>query len=142
MITKYFYLFLCALSFAIEYLFGNIALKYIDNTNLIALRYIITGCILFILILIINRKEFIGQINRYSVLYSILIGFFSILSSYFLYILLKDDDYIKVVPTVEPLIVIISFIIGIIYYKNKISLKLIFGIVLSIIGVYLINTSH
>ena len=97
------------MSYAIQYLFGKIALKHIDNVNLIALRYIITGALLFILFMIFNRDNFIGQINKITILYSFLIGLCSVLGAFFIYILLKKDYYVKIIPSIEPLIVIFSF---------------------------------
>jgi uncharacterized membrane protein len=136
---SYLYVFLCGLFFTLYYFFYKIALQYISNINLIALQYFIMSILLFIVFIIFRRKEFVKEVNRTSILYAFLIGIFSILSGMTLYILLKTESYTKIIAIIEPLIVVISFIIGIFYFKHKVSIKSIIGLILSIVGVCLLS---
>jgi len=132
----YLYLILCSLFYTLFYLFYKLASKYISNINLIALQYIIVS-IFFIIYVIIKRKDFIKQVNARTIGYSIAIGISSIMCGVLLYILLKTEPYSKIVPVLEPLIVIMSTVIGVFYFKNRLTMTSVSGIILSIIGIYL-----
>lgn len=138
---NYLFIFLVSLAYSIQFLISKIAVKYVDNINLIVQRYIVGSIILLIFVMIFRREEFIDSINRKSILYSFLIALCSIFGSGILYILLKSDNLSKIIPTIEPFIVILTFLFGIFYFKEHFSVRLLGGIILSIVGVYLINTS-
>ena len=138
---NYLFIFLVSLAYSIQFLISKIAVKYVDNINLIVQRYIVGSIILFIFTMIFRREEFIDSINRKSILYSFLIALCSIFGSGILYILLKSDDLSKIIPTIEPIIVVFTFLFGIFYFKEHFSLRLLGGIILATAGVYLINTS-
>lgn len=132
----YLYLILCSLFYTIFYLFYKMASQYISNINLIVLQYLLISifCIVYV---IIKRKEFIKEVTIKTSLYAFGIGVSSILCGVLLYILLKTEQYSKIVPILEPLIVIMSSMIGVFYFKNILTMTSISGIVLSIIGIYL-----
>ena len=132
----YLYLILCSLFYTLFYFFYKLASKYISNINLIALQYIIVS-IFFIIYVIIKRKDFIKQVNARTIGYSVAIGISSIMCGVLLYILLKTEPYAKIVPVLEPLIVIMSTVIGVFYFKNRLTMTSVSGIILSIIGIYL-----
>ena len=132
----YLYLILCSLFYTLFYFFYKLASKYISNINLIALQYIIVS-IFFIIYVIIKRKDFIKQVNARTIGYSVAIGISSIMSGVLLYILLKTEPYAKIVTVLEPLIVIMSTVIGVFYFKNRLTMTSVSGIILSIIGIYL-----
>jgi len=134
---NYLYIILCGLAFTIYYLFYKVATKHIGNLNLIALQYFILSILLFIVFIIFRRKEFIEEVNLKTIAYAFAIGVSSIISAILLYILLKTEPYSKVVPVLEPLIVVMSTIIGVFYFKNRLTMTSASGIVLSIIGIYL-----
>ena len=134
---NYLYIILCGLAFTIYYLFYKVATKHIGNLNLIALQYFILSILLFIVFIIFRRKEFIEEVNLKTIGYAFAIGVSSIISAILLYILLKTEPYSKVVPVLEPLIVVMSTIIGVFYFKNRLTMTSASGIVLSIIGIYL-----
>jgi uncharacterized membrane protein len=134
---NYLYIVLCALFFTIYYLFYKVASKHIGNFNLIALQYFIISIILFFIFIIFRRKKFIEEVNLKTIGYAFAIGVSSIASAVLLYILLKTESYSKIVPVLEPLIVVMSSIIGIFYFNNRLTMTSASGIVLSIIGIYL-----
>lgn len=134
---SYLYVVLCGLAFTIYYLFYKLATKHISNMNLIALQYFVISIILFFIFIIFRRKEFIEEINLRTIWYAFAIGISSIASAVLLYILLKSEPYSQVVPVLEPLIVVMSTIIGVFYFKNRLTMTSSSGIVLSIIGIYL-----
>jgi len=135
--TNYLYIVLCALFYTIFYLVYKVASKHIGNFNLIALQYFIISIILFFIFIIFRRKEFIEEVNLKTIGYAFAIGVSSIASAVLLYILLKTESYSKIVPVLEPLIVVMSSIIGIFYFNNRLTMTSASGIVLSIIGIYL-----
>jgi uncharacterized membrane protein len=51
--------------------------------------------------------------------------------------MLKSESFVKIVSVLEPLIVIISVILGTVYLKDRLSITNIFGIILALIGIYL-----
>ena len=134
---NYLYIVLCALFYTIFYLVYKVASKHIGNFNLIALQYFIISIILFFIFIIFRRKEFIEEVNLKTIGYAFAIGVSSIASAVLLYILLKTESYSKIVPVLEPLIVVMSSIIGIFYFNNRLTMTSASGIVLSIIGIYL-----
>jgi len=137
----YLFIFLVSISYAIQFFISKLAVQRVDYINLIIQRYIVGSIILFILTMIFRREEFIDSISKESIMYSFLIALCSIMGSAFLYLLLKSDSLSIVIPTIEPLIVVLTFIFGIVFLKEKFSFRLLGGIVLAIVGVYLINTS-
>lgn len=138
---NYLFIFLVSLAYSIQFLISKIAVKYVDNINLIVQRYIVGSIILLIFVMIFRREEFIDSVNGKSILYSLLIALCSIFGSGILYILLKSDDLSKIIPTIEPIIVVLTFLFGIFYFKEHFSIRLLGGIILATAGVYLINTS-
>lgn len=137
----YLFIFLVSLSYAIQFFISKLAVQRVDYINLIIQRYIVGSIILFILTMIFRREEFIDSISKESIMYSFFIALCSVMGSAFLYLLLKSDSLSVVIPTIEPLIVILTFIFGIVFLKEKFSFRLLGGIVLAMVGVYLINTS-
>ena len=137
----YLFVFLVSISYAIQFFISKLAIKHVDYINLIIQRYIIGGIILFTITMIFRRQKFIDSVSKESIMYSFLIALCSVLGSAFLYLLLKTDSLSIVIPTIEPLIVVITFIFGLVFLKEKFSFRLLGGIVLAIVGVYLINTS-
>ena len=138
---NYLYIFLISAAYALEFFFGKLAVQHVDYINLIIQRYILVGIILFILAMIFKRKDFIESVNKKSIMYSFLIGLSSVIGGAFLYLLFKSESFAKIIPMIEPLIVIISFILGIVFLKEKFTYRLLGGVILVIVGVYLINSS-
>jgi|TARA_B110000858_G_C17666779_1_gene409959 uncharacterized membrane protein len=138
---NYLFIFLVSLAYSIQFLISKIAVKYVDNINLIVQRYIVGSILLLIFVMIFRRESFINSVNSWSILYSFLIALCSIFGSGILYILLKSEALSKIIPTIEPIIVILTFLFGIFYFKEHFSVRLLGGVILSIVGVYLINTS-
>ncbi len=137
----YLYVFLVSACYAIQFFISKLAVEHVDYINLIIQRYIVGSIILFILTMIFRRNEFIESVSKETVMYSFFIALCSVMGSAFLYLLLKSDSLSIVIPTIEPLIVVLTFIFGLVFLKEKFSFRLLGGIVLAIVGVYLINTS-
>ena len=75
--------------------------------------------------------------NLRTIGYASVLGLTSIFSAILLYIMLKSESFVKIVSVLEPLIVIISVILGTVYLKDRLSITNIFGIILALIGIYL-----
>lgn len=132
----YLYLLLCSIAYTLFYFFYKLASKYISNLHLVILHYFIIS-IFFIIYVVIKRKDFIKEITPQTVGYAFGIGISNVLCCVFLYILFKSEPYSKIVPILEPLIVIISTILAVLYFKNRLTITFLSGIILSIIGIYL-----
>ena len=133
---NYLYIILCSLSFTLFYFAYKFASDYISNIHLIILQYFILSAF-FIIYIIFKHKEFIKEVNLRTIGYASVLGLTSIFSALLLYIMLKSESFVKIVSVLEPLIVIISVILGTVYLKDRLSITNIFGIILALIGVYL-----
>lgn len=133
---NYLYIILCSLSFTLFYFAYKFASNYISNIHLIILQYFILSTF-FIIYIIFKHKEFIKEVNLRTIGYASVLGLTSIFSAILLYIMLKSESFVKIVSVLEPLIVIISVILGTVYLKDRLSITNIFGIILALIGIYL-----
>ena len=133
---NYLYIILCSLCYTLFYFTYKFASDYISNLHLIILQYFIVSTI-FIIYIIFRHREFAKEVNLRTVGYATALAITSISSAFLLYIVLKSEPFVKVVPVLEPLIIIMSVITGMVYFKNRLTIPNIIGIMLALIGMYL-----
>ena len=102
-------------------------------------RYIVTAFISIIVLLLCKRKYITDNITKHlnikTLYYSFIvavIGLLSIMSNY--YLLSKYDASI-VVGLVEPSIILVTLLLGYIFFNEKISLKRVIGLIIISIGI-------
>ena len=98
-------------------------------------RYIVTAFISIIVLLLCKRKYITKHLNIKTLYYSFIvavIGLLSIMSNY--YLLSKYDASI-VVGLVEPSIILVTLLLGYIFFNEKISLKRVIGLIIISIGI-------
>ena len=133
---------LASIFYSSQYFFSKIALnENINSLELIISRYIYTGLIMLIFLILFKREKVLKYINKKYIYYSTLIGLCSVLGGYFVYLILTKENFSKIVPLIETITVIISFLIGCFFFKEKISSQLLIGLMFSVIGIYLMKSS-
>ena len=137
-----FFATVAAFAYTFEVFFGKLGLNYSSKISLLTYRYIILAVILALFSFTFHRKEMIESFNKYTILYSSLIGICSVVGAYLLYFLMMSENFSIILPVVEPIIIIISCILGIFYFKEPFNYKIIIGIILSIVGIYFIVTAN
>lgn len=106
-------------------------------------HFIITSLLLIYFIVLIKRKqcsiECWGKLDRYDVIYILLGSFTSIIGARLLISLIKKKDITYLIAHLQPIVIAITFIIGYIFFKEKITLNKIMGILFILAGLIFIN---
>lgn len=137
---KYFLLIIgmTIIFWAFAFPFISIGLEELSPVNLTIMRLMIV-CIFFIIILILKPKKF-SKFHKKDFIPIFLLGFFGIIT----YHLCLNYGQQYVSPSVASLIIatipIYIVIFAVIFLKEKITLKIISGIILSLIGVVIISS--
>lgn len=106
-------------------------------------HFIVTGLLLvYFVILIKNKKcsiECWGRLDRYDIMYILLGSFTSIIGARLLISLIKKKDITYLMVHLQPIVIAITFIVGYVFFKEKITLNKIMGILFILTGLIFIN---
>ena len=130
------------LGWGIKPLFEKKGITYSNFINFANIRYIITAIICLIILLIYKKNELFADINKPTIMYSIIVGFIGLMSAFSNYYLLSKYDANYVIGIVEPGVIIVTVLFGYLFFNEKINLKRIIGILIVCIGIYVIFNSH
>jgi len=103
----------------------------------------LVGIVFLIIDLVNNRgllKEF-SKIDNTTILILGLASFFEIIASYYYFYSLKNNDISWCVPLSEALVIILSTILSFFLFKDKITKIRLFGIIIILFGMCLVNSS-
>ena len=104
-------------------------------------RYIFTAILCFIILLIYKGKNYYLHLNQKTVYYSILVSVVGLLSALSNYYLLSKYDANYVIGIVEPGVIVVTLILGYLFFNETLNLTRIIGIMVVCIGIYLIFIS-
>tara|TARA_B110001469_G_scaffold127659_1_gene149562 strand:- start:1155 stop:1607 length:453 start_codon:yes stop_codon:yes gene_type:complete len=123
--------------------------KILKTTNLkvdeyfVINHFVITILLIGYFIYIYKKGECssncIKQLTRYDCLYILLGSITSILGARLLLYIIKTNDISFMVAHIQPLVILLSFLIGYIFFMEKMNIYRIFGGILVIIGIILLN---
>ena len=106
-------------------------------------HFVITILLIGYFIYLYKKKECspecIKQLTRYDCFYILLGSITSILGARLLLYLIKTNDISFMVAHIQPLVILLSFLIGYLFFMEKMNMYRIFGGVLVIIGIILLN---
>lgn len=106
-------------------------------------HFIITAILLIYFVIQIRRKECSiecwSRLDKYDVIYILLGSFTSIIGARLLISLIKKKDITYLMVHLQPIVIAITFIVGYIFFKEKITLNKIMGILFILTGLIFIN---
>lgn len=106
------------------------------------IRYIITAIICVIILTIYKGNKLFTGVSKKTLIYSFfasIIGLISILSNYYL---LSKYDANLVIGIVEPGVIVVTVVLGYLFFNEKINMKRIMGILVVCIGIFIIFNSR
>lgn len=137
-----------SLGWSLPIFFTKELTKFLDNTDIIIiLNLLISGVVLFYLSYsyffnrkyITNLKKNITKIPKKIIYFIIFLVFNSFIIKFSYLQLLKYNDATVILPRIRAISTIFILLIGGIVFKEHITFIRIIGILLTLIGVYLIN---
>lgn len=131
---------LSALSFAITYIFRKQATKFVPFQFAFLMEsfvYLLAPIIMFFLLPSAVKKAAISSTN--GILFGLLASIFVVGGVALNYMAFKNGSVSKVVAIVGPGQIVFGVLLGLILFKEHLSLIQITGVILSIIGVILIT---
>lgn len=114
--------------------------------NLVLIKIISIGLIgiIFLIIDLLKNKETItnfSEIDNKTIIVLVLASFFEIIATYYYFVSLKNNDVSWCVSMSEALVIILSTILSFFIFKDKITKLRVFGIIIILLGMCLVNSS-
>tara|TARA_B110001469_G_C9588945_1_gene292200 strand:- start:129 stop:557 length:429 start_codon:yes stop_codon:yes gene_type:complete len=123
----------------------NLCKKITKNNNILCLvliKLIIMGIIGYLIYLSNKKiKKEIFNLDKKTIIILFLIGLFEVIASYLYFISLENNDATWSVPMIEAGVILVSALISLYLFKEKLTFKRILGIFTILIGIYLVNLS-
>ena len=123
----------------------NLCKKITKNNNILCLvliKLIIMGIIGYLIYLSNKKiKKEIFNLDKRTFIILFLIGLFEVIASYLYFISLENNDATWSVPMIEAGVILVSALISLYLFKEKLTFKRILGIFTILIGIYLVNLS-
>jgi|TARA_B110000259_G_scaffold27818_1_gene29397 uncharacterized membrane protein len=116
-------------------------LKNLTKNEFFCIKNILLFIVSVFYILFINKNIFqkIQNLDSKIWIYIFIDVFISVITIILWYFLLQNTDAHKLVNTINPLTILFITIISYFFYKKKISIKEIVGIILILLGLYIFN---
>jgi len=140
------YMMIIILCFSLNpFLKKKILNKQVLNTDeyFMINHFIITGLLLVYFIILIKRKKCSmncwAKLDRYDIIYILLGSFTSIIGARLLISLIKKKDITYLMVHLQPVVIALTFIVGYVFFKEKITLNKIMGILFILTGLIFIN---
>ena len=140
------YLMIIIICFSLNpFLKKKILNKQVLNTDeyFMINHFIITGLLLVYFIILIKQKKCSmncwAKLDRYDIIYILLGSFTSIIGARLLISLIKKKDITYLIVHLQPVVIALTFIVGYIFFKEKITLNKIMGILFILTGLIFIN---
>lgn len=140
------YLMIIILCFSLNpFLKKKILNKQVLNTDeyFMINHFIITGLLLVYFIILIKQKKCSvdcwAKLDRYDVIYILLGSFTSIIGARLLISLIKKKDITYLIVHLQPIVIALTFIVGYVFFKEKITLNKIMGVLFILTGLIFIN---
>ena len=106
-------------------------------------HFIVTGLLLVYFVILIKNKKCSkacwSRLDRYDIMYILLGSFTSIIGARLLISLIKKKDITYLMVHLQPIVIAITFIVGYVFFKEKITLNKIMGILFILTGLIFIN---
>ena len=106
-------------------------------------HFIVTALLLIYFVILIKNKQCSincwNKLDRYDIIYILLGSFTSIIGARLLISLIKKKDISYLMAHLQPIVIAITFIVGYIFFKEKITLNKIMGILFILTGLIFIN---
>ena len=81
----------------------------------------------------------IKKLNHKEILYSIAGALTTVLASLALIKLLKDNDATDIIPHIQPIVIILTILIGYFIFKENVTKNKVIGAALIVVGLFIIN---
>ena len=140
----YFYLLIIVISYTLNPYFKKSICKNIPNFTYILMNHIAISILLlfYLSYLLMNNKLNIGNIDNLSYKqYLLLLGgaITSILGTLMLINLVRMDDVSYIIPHIQSFVILTVLFFGILFFKEKITLNKLLGVLMITLGLYFIN---
>jgi transporter family protein len=140
----YFYLLIIVISYTLNPYFKKNICKNIPNFTYILMNHIAISIllVLYLSYLLMNNKLNIGSIETLSYKqYLLLLGgaITSILGTLMLINLVRMDDVSYIIPHIQSFVILTVLVFGVLFFKEKITLNKLLGVLMITLGLYFIN---
>lgn len=140
----YFYLLLIVISYTLNPYFKKNICKNIPNFTYILMNHITISILLLLYstYLLMNNKFNMGNIKSLSYKQYLLLlggGITSLLGSLMLINLVRMGDVSYIVPHIQSFVMLTVLIFGVLFFKEKLTLNKLLGVLMITLGLYFIN---
>ena len=135
-------IFFIVLCWTVNPFFKKIPLQKLSALEFYCIEYF---CALIPIIIILiylynqNKFSFIQKLDKNDIKYFGLIVFTGVIGGLLFGQLIKYENVSYAIPSIQPLVILCTLIVGYFIFKEKIDIYQIFGIILIIIGLLFIN---
>jgi len=142
--NKYILILLIIICWTLNPFLKKHAAQKISSNDYLVFNHILCSIIVFIyfVYLIINKKcdiNCVKYLTNKDIIYSIFGALTSVIASIILIELLKKNDATDIIPNIQPLVLILTLLIGKFVFNETLTYNKIFGTVTLIFGIYLFN---
>ena len=108
--------------------------------NISLIRYLFGGIMSIFLIIYLNKREILKQDN-WVYLQMISVAMIGFIALYFNYYLLETNDAGYVSAIIQPLTIMFTVIVGVLFYGEKFDMNKIMGSVIICVGLFILTNS-
>ncbi len=126
-----------ALFFALTFLFRKQASRFLPSSIELLVETIIATIILILLSPFLAKKDF--SFNRQGVMFAIIAGIFLVGGLILNFLALKYDAISKVIAIASPSQIIFGILLGVLLFRENLTIIQGIGIVLSIAGIFMVT---
>lgn len=142
--NKYLLILLIIICWTLNPFLKKHAAKKISSNDYLVFNHILCTIIVFFyfVYLIINKKcdiNCVKYLTNKDIIYSIFGALTSVLASILLIELLKKNDATEIIPNIQPLVLILTLLIGKFVFNETLTYNKIIGTIVLILGIYLFN---
>ena len=127
----------------------KIPLKKITSAEYYILNHVIYSIPIFIYIIymLYNNNNnanfnFLNKLNKSDYIYSISTVIIGIIGGYTFMLLLKNNNATYVIPHIQPIIIILTILVGYFIFNEELNYKHLIGICLIVLGLIILNLGN
>jgi len=141
---KYLFIVLLIICWTLNPFLKKYSASKLSSSDYMIFNHILCTFIVFIyfMYLLINKQCDINcmqKLNNTDILFSVFGAITSVLASILLIELLKKNDATSIIPSIQPLVLILTLVIGKFIFNENLTTTKMSGIIIIVLGLYLIN---
>ena len=142
--NKYLLLLFIIICWTLNPFLKKYAAKKISSNDYLIFNHILCTIIVFLyfIYLIFNKKcdiNCVKYLTNKDIAFSILGAISSVVASILLIELLKKNDATEIIPNIQPMVLILTLLIGKVVFNETLTYNKILGTIILLLGIYLFN---